>query len=422
MVDSPDSELGSALRRAGASPERLHEELSWPNRYAVRGVDEARALCAVLAEYRLPDGQKRSPLHALVGLFQTVEQGEAQQILCEEGAPQLARLYDEGAAASDADANLLLFLLKVLVMYRTQSGTERVIGALRRSFAPEAFLWSMVLNQFAESHPDAPYLVEQVADVFPRHDFSSVAFLDLANALVSRGVLEHHPFDSDRGVGYLRDLLMDRRSEMADQALSAIKGAAFLTHVSRGELVELARQSPDPWVQLAALWAGALRGQSADVDALVNRCGDPRVSAKATEYLEELGMANRVPPEVRTPDFRALAEMSRWLAHPMEFGAPPDAIDLYDTRTLYWPPTRDRRQLWLVRYAYHQDEGDDVGIGMVGSVTFALFGEVTAESPVEDVYALHCCWELETNEDPLAPAQRTITAGREILARFNEPF
>lgn len=138
--------------------------------------------------------------------------------------------------------------------------------------------------------------------------------------------------------------------------------------------------------------------------------------------MEEVDLAKLVPLEVRTPDFRALSELSKWLAHPMEFGAPPDAVELYDTRTLYWPPTRDRRQLWLVRYTYRQDPGEDVRIGMVGSTTFALFGETTAELLPEDVYALHCRWQLEANEDPLAPDQRSIAAGREILARFNQPF
>jgi hypothetical protein len=193
------------------------------------------------------------------------------------------------------------------------------------------------------------------------------------------------------------------------------------THLHRrAELAQLARRSPDPWVQLAALWVGARLGQTANVDALVARCRDSRVSARATEYLDDLGLSNAVPLEVQAPDFRALAEMCRWLAHPMEFGTPPDAVALYNSRTLYWPPTRDRRQLWLVKYAYHRDEADNVGIGMVGSTTFALFGEVTAELPADDVYALHCCWELETNQDPLAPAQRSIPAGRQILAQFNQ--
>ena len=45
-------------------------------------------------------------------------------------------------------------------------------------------------------------------------------------------------------------------------------------------------------------------------------------------------LARLVPPEVRTPDFQALAELCGWLAHPMEFGALPDAVELFDGEVL----------------------------------------------------------------------------------------
>jgi len=44
----------------------------------------------VLAEYHLPDGQAHSPLHTLVGLFQTAEQDEARRVLRDCGTPHLA--------------------------------------------------------------------------------------------------------------------------------------------------------------------------------------------------------------------------------------------------------------------------------------------------------------------------------------------
>ena len=59
---------------------------------------------------------------------------------------------------------------------------------------------------------------------------------------------------------------------------------------------------------------------------------------------------------------------------------------------------------------------------MVGSDTFALFGEDTAGLSPEDIYGLHCCWELEMNEDPRAPEERTPEAGRRILAEHNSGF
>jgi hypothetical protein len=59
---------------------------------------------------------------------------------------------------------------------------------------------------------------------------------------------------------------------------------------------------------------------------------------------------------------------------------------------------------------------------MVGSVTFALFGESTADLSVEDVYGLHCAWELKMKEDAHAPVERRAAAGRAILAERNPGF
>ena len=62
---------------------------------------------------------------------------------------------------------------------------------------------------------------------------------------------------------------------------------------------------------------------------------------------------------------------------------------------------------------------DDAGYGMVGSVTFALFGEATSALTPIEVYALHCCWELEMNHDPRAPEKRSVKAGMALLQKHN---
>jgi hypothetical protein len=173
-------------------------------------------------------------------------------------------------------------------------------------------------------------------------------------------------------------------------------------------------------VQLEAAWASAKIGSRAGVEVLSRACQDVKTSAVAVAYLEELGELNAIPARAKDPDFAAVAEMCRWLAHPMEFGRPPDEAGLFDSRTLFWPPANEPRRLRLVRYCYRgtgPDGADEVGVGLVGSITFALFGETSSGMPPEDVYALHCCWELEVEGDPRAPAERTAAAGRELLRR-----
>ena len=139
----------------------------------------------------------------------------------------------------------------------------------------------------------------------------------------------------------------------------------------------------------------------------------------ACTYLRELDREEAIPERANDPTFKATAEMSHWLSHPNEFGRIPDELELFDTREIFWPPTNDRRQVWLFKYRYLPEEPggeSEVGIGMVGSITFVLFGEATDNLSPEDVYALHCCWELQFKDDPRAPEERSIEIGRQILA------
>ncbi|HET9157498.1 MAG TPA: hypothetical protein VFN91_12570, partial [Myxococcaceae bacterium] len=124
-----------------------------------------------------------------------------------------------------------------------------------------------------------------------------------------------------------------------------------------------------------------------------------------------------IPAEARDPLFAARAEMLSWLSHGMEFGRPPTSLELWDRRTIHWPPTDDERELFLFRYTYPPTEPGkppDVGVGLVGSVTFSLFGETKASGTPEDALAAHCVWELQQNGDPRGEG-REIEAGRELL-------
>src|SRR5690606_4728859 len=103
-----------------------------------------------------------------------------------------------------------------------------------------------------------------------------------------------------------------------------------------------------------------------------------RTSAMAEAYLVELGEWNAVPARAKEPEFAAAAELCRWLSHPMEYGRPPDDASVLDARTLFWPPANELRRLWIVRYRYDDAEAGGPaaeGVGLVGSITFALFGE-----------------------------------------------
>jgi hypothetical protein len=127
---------------------------------------------------------------------------------------------------------------------------------------------------------------------------------------------------------------------------------------------------------LEAAAARARTGSQLGARRLAELCLDARFSDSAVEHFEKLGLTTHVPAAVREPGFRAMAEMCTWLSSPSENGRPPDETKEYDTRTLKWPPTGDRRRLWIFKYRYERaadwDEAED-GVGVVGSIRLRCF-------------------------------------------------
>jgi hypothetical protein len=330
--------------------------------------------------------------------------------------PRLRRLIAE---AEVEDEHEVMFVMKILAMCRQRQDVATIARAARDPRLQDTFMWSIVFGQFDREHPGSVELLAALRDPMP-DGFARVAFLDMANGHAVAGALAEHPFDTPTGIEQLARWLEDPSSEHFSYARSATIASLFVHDAARDRLVKLARQHPDPMVRIEAAWAQARAGNDSGLLALTRMAGDARISRTAQAYLEELGFADRIPHVAREPDFQALSEMASWLAHPQEYGRPPTAIEILDSRVLVWPPTDDERRLWLVKYTYlDANTGEpDVGVGMVGSTTFALFGETTAELPAAAIYGLHCCWELEIAEDPRAPAERTAESGIRILREY----
>jgi hypothetical protein len=420
----PRTQLGKALQ-AGLQPGGNLAEALDARGDAPLTVDEAHDVCGFLAEIQdasnlqggSPSATSDSALHHLTGLFQLVDSREVALVLQHEGIPHLVRLYDASLTLPNRNPSALLFVLKVLAMHDRSELVERLAAVAQDAGLCEGFLWSVLFRCLGEEGLLGVQVCNRLSQPLPL-GFAAVALLDFANVLCLAGRISRHPYDTTAGRRRLRDWLTSTDVRQTSCAKSATVALPFLTPPERDELLDLAQQHPSAEIRLEAAWAAARLGHAAGIRALAQFCLDPRTSKLATAYLEDLGQVEAVPKEAQEPDFRACAEMCAWLAHPQEFGRPPEQIELLDTREICWPPTRDRRRLWLFHYRYppHQEGGTpDTGVGMVGSVTFALFGETTADLPAEDIYALHCCWELEWNRDPRAPGKRSVAAGRQLL-------
>jgi hypothetical protein len=396
----------------------LYEELSALGDYAVTTEDEAMSLARGVARlgYQLGESTLDPILHLVAGLFQGVESRDAFDILRVEGLPRLMEAFDARLARSAGDAaDTLLFVLKVAGLYRVEAVVDRIAAAARKPVEPESLMWSVLFSVFDETHPYRSAVVGRLRSPIPE-GFIGVAYLDLANTMASEGYLGNHPFDTLEGISRLRAWLTE--PETPSFARSAAASLPFLAQPNREELLALAMDHHSVSVQMEGAWASARLGSEAALKFLARTCLDPNHSLTAIEHLSRLGRDDLVPTQALEPDFQAVAALASWLGDPAEYGHPPDTIELMDTRTMYWPPTEDERQLWLVRFRYDPKPPDDpgeAGVGLVGSITFCLAGQTSAAMPPEDVYALHCCWELQINKDPRAPDTISIEAGRRLL-------
>lgn len=406
-ADAPDADVAALLKEIGDHTITTRDESAKLARLIRRWLDAGA-----------PESSERtigSTFHDVLALMQSMPSREVAAPIVEL-LPAIVRLYEARADAWLAapktekktfdfhDGGDLVFALKVLAMYRE---TDPIVRAIDRGVAPDEYLWSIVAHHLAQSG-DGVVVLASLGGRIP-DGFVGVALLDLANTLAREGKIARHPFDTTAGHARLHGWLTGNETSYAHSATATLP---FVREDVRAELLAIADAYADLGVQMEAAWVRARAGDEAGVKRLATWAADPRHHARAAAYLNELGRADALSPETQTPNFRAVAEMAEWLAHPNEFGRPPQAIELFDHRMIDWPPTHDRRPVWLVRYRY--DDGSE-GIGMVGSMTFALFGEATAELSAEDVYGLHCCWELEMNQDPRAPKERSVAAGKKIL-------
>ena len=397
------SPLERAIARGMKPGGDLAEELSDLDDYNVRSRNDARAICKALRALPSPPSDKRaitSPLFALTGLFQNVEGPEAPafDVLYREGLPELIRIYKSKAEHPDDDETSdLLFVLKILAMYGSREGAETIVAAARKPLKPGDYLWHAILANFSTGHPHRDYVFEALSDPLPP-DFLAVALVDSANAAARDHGLKRHPFHSPAGHQRLQSWLEDRKPDHFSYAHSATAALPFIGNPPRDQLLALAMDHVDAGVQMEAAWAAGKLGREAGLKILARYCLDVAHSDEARQYLTELGRDDIIPAAADDADFRAKADFARWLSHPSELGQPPDELEIVDHRRLAWPPEREAKPFWLIRYRLRDRSGledDDVDCGLVGSMTWCFFSYKMHQRPPEDAYAIHCYWEMQ---------------------------
>ena len=423
--------LHEALKRGLAEGGNLREELLPLGEYLVTSYFDAGVLIEALdkfVERPVPGGDEDPAFRELTRLFQSVLETDAFLQLTRRGIPLLFDAYDARLRSAEEREGDLLFALQMFARYGVEDGLDRVVAGAFNPALSDGYLWPAIFEQLKEEDPILSKLIRRLSKPLPS-GFARVAFLDWTNRLVRKGTILKHPFNSPEGTALLQTWLASSDEDDFSFAHSAAAAIPFVAAPARTQLLALATDHPDINVRMEAAWAAARLGNETGKTALARLCLDRNYSMAARAYLEELGLREVIPKEADEPGFRAMAKMCEWLGRPKEFGRPPDDIELFDTRELHWPPTKDWRPVWLFKFRYAAEVSDDlpdgdeadevdddeIGIGMAGSIPHSLEGETNALMPPIDIYALHCCWELEAKHDSRAPEVRSIEAGRALL-------
>ncbi|MFO0915868.1 MAG: hypothetical protein U0795_23115 [Pirellulales bacterium] len=448
------SPLQRAIRRGMRPGGDLAAELREFEYYEISSKKDARAICEALKQLplQLPptdDAEQAddkaaadiSILRALTSLFENIESFEvpAFAVLRDEGIPQLARVYDAMLASGPTeDSDHLLYALEIMTMYESPLGAERIVGAVRAPLAPDSQMWTAVFEMVAQDTTYRDSIYRSLSET-PPSGFAAVALLDSANEQAVEGHLPRHPFNSAAGAKRLAELLEDSDPEGRDSAQSATTAIAFLEREYQDQLLKIAEAHPNELVRLEAGWAAAKLGRESGLDVLKQFSLDVNHSATAVKYLEELKRGDLIPSAVNDPGFRARAELAQWLADPSELGRSPDEVTVVEHRELKWPPEKELKPFWIVRFRSVDPYGladDQSDVGVVGSHTWVFFGQHMSQRPPEDIYAIHCAWELAQTElieasvvdDPavFAPMLAQWTAGGlesariEMLAKLSD--
>lgn len=347
--------------------------------------------------------------YTIFALIQNTEDPEAIQVFRNKGTEPLLNLYPR------LDQDEKAFCLKILALIGTPEGLQKIVTELTNPNWPADYMVAVILDSIADDVAGVELLFPALESILSNNDFKAVALIDFANRFMRLGRLQVYPYPNC--IPLLRTWIEERQSELYSYAVTACAALCYLPGAESIKVLNLAKDHPDPMVRLEALYSLYSLGETSVRQDLLELSLNPAVAERVFDYLAELGLEDEIPLKARKPEYQALCKMVSWLMHPNEYGAPPDQIELWDKRELFWPPTGDVRMLYLFRYRYvdRNDQADEVGVGMTGSVTFSLFGEAENFKTPEDAYAAYCMWELELNDDPRAVEGRPIEVGKRLL-------
>jgi hypothetical protein len=248
------------------------------------------------------------------------------------------------------------------------------------------------------------------------HPATMSALLDLANFSTRNGRLEEHPYMAR--VDELLSLLSNLTQRLTLMEENPVKFGDDVESIQKvlGESVALTVSLCDALgligdkrateclrktltlshrrVQTEAAGALARLNDAIGKQRLVELAEDRVARMRAVTYAEEMGFADEIEADLRLPQSMAEAELASWLASGERFGIAPHEMELFDSRTQYWPSFEEPRDCYLFRYTYILPSGHVSNIGIAGPLTCAFNSDLANLSP-DDIYAVFAGWQTE---------------------------
>lgn len=337
----------------------------------------------------------------------------------------------------DRDDRYRVQLLRCLALIGTPASLELLVERLTAAPPADGRHGAYALSPLFQRR-DWP-----VEAVFPglldglEHPSIVVSVLDLANYVTRQRMVAQHPAWTHRQT--LIDLLSGTQGRLGQLASEPQAFGATVSEIQRvlsdgialcvslcdalgwcdepravGKLRQAA-ELPHRRIQLEAAAALARLGEAEGRDRLIDLAADPAARLRALAYAEELQLIDEIPPEHRSEEARAVAELAAWLGQPEQFGVAPGQLEVIDARRQYWPSFEEPQQCYLIRFAYRlgpsrpaDEAGFDHGtmeqagrtysnIGIAGPLVHAVAADLQ-DLPIDDIYALFAGWQAEHDD------------------------
>ena len=372
------------------------------------------------------DPSTDADIATLIGVWRSLEpdnEKEATSILWRTGFPATlagwlsARLSKEPLPPKKEATPLFQALIAVSQNAPTEAA-PLIAEAVRGGLAPDHASWRQLLQPADATLRESLYATFR--DRLPAPEMAALIARHANRLLIKKAdALPHHPLDTSKGAQLLESWLRDPGE--GRHSVTAAVTLAFCSAEIRERLLPVAMAHTDVQTVLEAAWADARGGGAAGLASLQQLALDENHSATAVTFLRELKLDDQIPPAALEPLFAARAEMIHWLSDDRELDQPPKTLELFDRRTLAWPPKNDRRELFLFKFTHPDAKGgpDRTDFGLVGTgSTFSLFHDHPASPDPVDLYVEHLEWELE-HEDPDDPRELPTAEVLQTLEKAN---